>query len=69
MLGTEECVEFNASNSTRSVGQQMMGEDIFHQVKEMFATFKADILSDYKEGLREASEQIEQARLSRELLT
>ena len=38
-------------------------------VKEMFATFKADILSDYKEGLREASEQIEQARLSRELLT
>ena len=49
--------------------KEMMGEDMFHQVKEMFATFKADILSDYKEGLREASEQIEQARLSRELLT
>ena len=49
--------------------KEMMGEDMFHQVKEMFATFNADILSDYKEGLREASEQIEQARLSRELLT
>ena len=33
--------------------KEMMGEDMFHQVKEMFATFKADILSDYKERLRE----------------
>ena len=49
--------------------KEMTGEDAFNQVKEMLATFKADILSDYKEGLREASEQIEQARLSRELLT
>ena len=31
----------------------MMGEDVFNQVKQMLATFKADILSDYKEGLRE----------------
>ena len=34
--------------------KEMMGEDAFHQAREMLATFKADILSDYKEHLRES---------------
>ena len=38
--------------------KEMMGEDAFNQVKEMLATFKADIMSDYKESLREFRELI-----------
>ena len=40
--------------------KEMMGEDVYHQLKEMFATFRSDIVSDYKEGLREARKQIGQ---------
>ena len=48
---------------TKTVGdddrlKEMMGEDAFNQVKEMLATFKADIMSDYKESLREFRELI-----------
>ena len=38
--------------------KEMMGEDAFNQVKEMLATFKAHIMSDYKESLREFRELI-----------
>ena len=43
----------------------MMGEDAYNQVKEMFATFRSDILSDYKESLRSNLETIRQEVRSR----
>ena len=45
--------------------KEMMGEDAYNQVKEMFATFRSDILSDYKESLRSNLETIRQEVRSR----
>ena len=38
--------------------KEMMGEDVFNEVKEMLATFKADILSNYKESLSNYKESL-----------
>ena len=38
----------------------LLSFDSPHQVKEMLATFKADVVSDYKESLREFRELIRQ---------
>ena len=45
--------------------KEMMGEDAYNQVKEMFATFRSDILSHYKESLRSNLETIRQEVRSR----
>ena len=36
----------------------MMGEDVFNEVNEMLAIFKADILSSYKESLSNYKESL-----------
>ena len=55
---------------TKTVGdddrlKEMMGEDVYHQLKEMFATFRSDMKSAFKEMLRSNLETIREEARSR----